>query len=576
MKKILQKEVIFHIVFIVIIVCVCCSKIKELNYPYVLNDEFGYWGNAASFAGYDWKSLIAETPYYAWGYSIWLIPCISLLPTFALRYKAAILLNVSFLVISYILCSITGKKIFPKNNKLIIDLVSLVVILYPSNIIYSQFTWTESLLYLLMWIATYLVVSLEKEFSYKKFIFLVITLLYMYIVHSRTIGITIAGLICLLLILIKHKKKTRYFVLALAIFILGYCFNNTIKGYQITEFWGNSSNADLNNVSINQQTFQQYASMIIGKFNSLLGSLGGKLIYLLVGTGLAFSIGVIKILQELINNVKEKKWFERDLIYKLWCLLSIIFMWGICSLQMLNWIERKDIIVYSRYMENALGPILFLCIMYLITCKKIARWSSVISIVVIMVGIRSVYWRISEANGRFNTVCSPIFGVFYEDRNYNIAEMFEYIFLMCCIALGIIIICSFIKNTNITAIIIITTFGVSFLSLANKGNDFVSRGRSETDMGIVTIAEEIMTNYNQRDIYYVKDKDLDVYSFYAKYLQFMIPEKTVNVIDKEELDNFNINDKSILVVNAASDVKMDNFSMEYETKMLQLFSYCSN
>ena len=75
------KNLSIHLIILIIITGLCCIHIRALDYIFIINDEFGYWAHAISAVGYDWKDLISQTPYYAWGYSIWLVPIIALLPS---------------------------------------------------------------------------------------------------------------------------------------------------------------------------------------------------------------------------------------------------------------------------------------------------------------------------------------------------------------------------------------------------------------------------------------------------------------------------------------------------------------
>lgn len=59
----------------------------------VLDDEFGYWGNAAYLAGLDWSGVISEIPYYSYGYSLLLVPLFFIFDNPIHMYKAAIILN---------------------------------------------------------------------------------------------------------------------------------------------------------------------------------------------------------------------------------------------------------------------------------------------------------------------------------------------------------------------------------------------------------------------------------------------------------------------------------------------------
>lgn len=88
-------------VLAIIITALCCIYIRALDSIFIFNGEFGYWAHVVSAIGYNWKELISTTPYYTWGYSIWLIPIIALLPTPLAWYKAVIFLNVLFLVLSF-------------------------------------------------------------------------------------------------------------------------------------------------------------------------------------------------------------------------------------------------------------------------------------------------------------------------------------------------------------------------------------------------------------------------------------------------------------------------------------------
>ena len=49
-------------------------RIRELVLPSILNDEFGYWANAAHIFGYDWSGVVSMSPYYSYGYSLFLFP----------------------------------------------------------------------------------------------------------------------------------------------------------------------------------------------------------------------------------------------------------------------------------------------------------------------------------------------------------------------------------------------------------------------------------------------------------------------------------------------------------------------
>ena len=173
MKKLVVKikensNIVVQILCVMVIAFMCLCDITKMNYPVINGDAFGYWSNAVSMSGYDWTDLISRNAYYSWGYSLWLVPIVKILPH-GMWYKAAIILNAMFLIASNFLAYRTARILFPQVKNIVISLVALVVIIYPCNILYAQETWTESLLYMLMWCATFLVVSMDVIFSYPKF-----------------------------------------------------------------------------------------------------------------------------------------------------------------------------------------------------------------------------------------------------------------------------------------------------------------------------------------------------------------------------------------------------------------------
>ena len=204
--SIYKRKYVVHALAVAIIVFICSMNISKLNYIAVLEDEFGYWGTAASIAGYDWSELMRVTSYYAPGYSLLLLPIILFFPH-TLWYKAAIWLNIILIVLTYFIgCSI-GKKLFPEEDVRLIYVASLLTAIYPGSITYMEVAWSETIQYFLIWVLTYLIVSLETKFSYIKVIATLSVSIYLYSVHNRNIGIWACLLVCMLLLFAKNKKK---------------------------------------------------------------------------------------------------------------------------------------------------------------------------------------------------------------------------------------------------------------------------------------------------------------------------------------------------------------------------------
>lgn len=531
-----KQECLLYAAAFVVIGFVGCLNIRKLDYIHIINDEFGYWMYAASVAGYDWKELISSTPYYSWGYSLWLIPIVFLLPTPKLWYKSAIFLNVLFLFITFICCYKVGKRLFPKAGNLLVGVVSVIVVLYPGNILQTQHAWSEILLVCCTWVATYLIISLEDDFSMMRFIAVIVVLVYMFAVHNRSIGSVAAGVICLGLILVKHKKGIGHWVILILGMMAGYLIVNQVKAYCLDLLWSNSTQSSLNNVSINVETITSYGSRITSQGLKMLGSLSGKAFYLAVGSALTLPLAVICVCRSLISNIRQKHLFDGYAVGKLWCYLGLALQWGICALAMNDWVGRKDLLVYGRYMENAIGPVLLLGIMYVvIENRKFVQKVLVITFAVCIIGIYPVYYCVSHAQGTFNVLCSPIVGAYaktWEDERQ--------VFLVLGIAVvgifAVLEIALRMQSFRRRAAVTLTVIGIFYLFTVFLLNKWLVSSRDSVMRSSVPLAEIITEQYEDRSLYFIQNNEIDFYNMNPKYLQFIIPERTIHVINAEDVE----------------------------------------
>lgn len=563
MKKV--KELHIHIFAFIVITLLCCLQIRALDYVYILDDEFGYWAHAISAVGYDWKDLIAETPYYSWGYSIWLIPIVALLPTPELWYKAAIFLNVFFLLLSYIFCYKSGRKLFPEVNEKAMALTSLIVIIYPSNIAYAQIAWSESLSYLLVWISTYLVLKLDENFSNSCYIALLGTLLYSYAVHNRNIGVVLAGIITIILLLIKHKGKIWYYIMLPVALIGGYQGIDLVKAHQINSLWSNSKASNINNVGVNTATIASYTSRIINGISSLFTSMVGKYLYILIGFELTFPIVIIRFVKDILSNIKEKCFFKNYFCCKLWTLLVAIFMFGLCALQMNSWSGRKDFIVYGRYMENSFGPLLLLAICGTILYINSVKTALFISLTSILIGIFPVFYYMDNANGKFNSICSPIIGVFYKLAG-DPPKTFILLGLFLSFALVLIYIATSLKTQCLRIMLIVFCFGLTYSSMGVLlGKQFADR-RLVYDSMRVSLREKISGDLAEQELYYIKDQTSDSSCTKPKYLQYAIPDRTIHVILPEEISNYL--EQDVILMTDPNDETSRTFLEDHDAQLI--------
>lgn len=554
MKTLLKKYKILHILSIVLISILCCLNIQKLNYIAVLNDEFGYWGNAVSIVGYNWKSLIAETPFYSLGYSLLLVPIIMLFPTPEIWYKAAILLNVGLLIASYFLLYYIGRKIFPNVSREVTIYVSLLTVIFPSNITYAQIAWSETLLYFLTIAITVCIVKLVEKFSYKWLILMAFLMLYSYLTHARCIGTIVAGSIIIVLILIKHNKKVHALILPIVLLIIGYLGIQFIVDFQLTNLWGNSEISNMNVLNVSSDVIDGYFTRFLQNIRLFLESLGGKFLYLNIGTGFIFLYTTLNIIKNIILNIKERRiGTDSDILFYWGGLLSWIML-ALSALQMMNWSDRKDIIVYSRYMEHVLAPVIFGGIMLVCTQKKIIRTNALLSMILVALGLRSIYYRVIEANSFFNSICSPIIGAFYDNFD-EIETTFIVISILCVIYMIVFLIISFMKDYS-KKIMFLSTFFCVWVIIGVAANTYMNDARKYFEMNTIQIKNKL-ESFNGLNIYYLKDVEHDLYSANPKYLQYEIPRKTIQVINEKELKKL---DEECLILSNPEDDRLNEYN----------------
>lgn len=566
-KAVFRNEYLVHICAVLFIGTLCCININKLNHISLLEDEFGYWSFAASIAGYDWKELLAETSYYAWGYSLWLVPIAAFLPTPELWYKVAVLLNVIFLCCAYFLCYFSGKRLFPNENKILIGLASIVATIYPSNIVYAQIAWTENLKYLMMWVATYLVIRLDEEFTVKNFVLLAVAVVYSYAVHASNIGLIMAGIICIGLILLKHKRKIWYLLLFIGLAIVGYKGCDIIKNLQISMLYDNSPLSNINNFSVNTATVVNYIQRIMGQVKMLIISLGGKYIYLLIGTGLTLPIVVVRTVEDVAGSIHRKNIFEGYNISRFWCVLALGIMWGLCAIQMMRWTNRKDLVIYGRYMENAIGPVLFLGIMYAIILVRETRLGLGIAVISCMAGIYTVYFCTSIADGGFNRICIPVMAAFFRLIPGDEKYVFLYLTLIMSALAVILLLSTLVRDRRRKAGIVLISLGMLFGILGYQSSMNQVDAKGYIDSMTVPLREKIAGEYKDRELYYVKNIEVDPYSMDPKYFQFLIPERPIHVIAVDDLEKIR-NQKVLIMVNDDDNATIDILDKDWKTEII--------
>lgn len=226
-----------------ILLCLYLWNLSKYNQPAVLSDEYGYWSIAALFSGYNWSGLITSMSYYSFGYSLLLTPFVNFISNMVTAYQLAVLLNAIFGFLSFLLLNQLLQTLDKKKHNLWIVFASFAAMCYPCVQVYTKVAWSETLILTLYLLLSYLVLRQIKKPSYLKTLGIGLVLCYLFWVHQRTLVILLAVFAVYFYVLFKNQTYIRHIILLGCVTVLGFCANEIIKGFLMKQLWHQSTHA---------------------------------------------------------------------------------------------------------------------------------------------------------------------------------------------------------------------------------------------------------------------------------------------------------------------------------------------
>lgn len=215
MKEYLYKHraVLLTCIPALVIFLLATYRLSETGQPILFNDEIGYWSNSAFFLGMDWTSVTERIGYYSYGYSLLLVPLRILAGIFYWSwdslYHAAVVMNASFLVLSFVIALKLAERYLPEMNRPVRTAVCFAVCTYSSYLVYAHIAWTECTLMFFFWVFLYVMMRLTDRPSVGNHIAFAMVSFYLYTVHQRSLGIVVTAVLMVLLMRILRKNSLR-------------------------------------------------------------------------------------------------------------------------------------------------------------------------------------------------------------------------------------------------------------------------------------------------------------------------------------------------------------------------------
>lgn len=505
-------------------------NIMKFNVPVVIHDEFGYLANAAFMAGKDWSGITPMSPYYSYGYSLLLVPLFWLDLAPEIIYKMIILINIFFYLFSYWLSFICFRKVFGSTNSNKIALFCSIVMFYGAYIFNSHVAWAEAFIYLLFWIALYLLISLMNNANLFKSLLFAVILTYMYVVHQRSIGIVCCGIVAMILLIIDKKITPKQFLVFIIIIGLSFVLQNILKNYVTSHIWNQpiiSSLADLNDYGGQISKILDILTVPTAFFKVVRGILA-KYLYLLISSGSIIAFGLVYCIKSTIQYLRNKDSLP---VIEIFCFLSLLSSIAISSIFFYQ-SQRLDTIIYGRYSEFVLGPLLIFGLYELTHIKFSFKIIGAINLYALAISI-AIYQYMTKYE-LFLYVCTVNAAPFFQKSTYQF--MFVRYILFGILLCSVFYYC-WTRNKQIFKIlgcILLISYWNYAVYDVYKDDIYICQ---DYGYNMSLLAQQVNKIDNQLPLYYVYDYEpanLDK-NKQMEILQYLLPNTPMTIIQKDEI-----------------------------------------
>lgn len=531
------------IISCLIIILAAGFHVSELTTIHVLFDEFGYTATAAYYAGYDWSSVAGHSAYYGYGYGLLLSLIMRLTQgNMALYYQIGIGMNILMLIGSFLISCNMGKKLCKDIPDEIITLTALLVSFYPNTMAQSNVLWSETILYFLFWVSVWFLIRIFEHQKIIDCIGLSMTGVYMYMIHQRAIAIIIATVMVMSVWLIFNKNKRVGITIAIS-FVLMMILERYLKADVRQGLWGtglskaNDFSGQTSKITDIFTSLSGFKALIIGAFGKLYYILTAGLLFL--GT---FFAGVVE-------NIKRKDYKNLPVYaYMTLCFLGAL---GISAIFMLYG-TRQDTLIYGRYTEYVIGPILFFGILYLWSNRYSKKTYFLSIVITVFTGI-IVYIKLKNTGYTvYNMICA--IGLSEIFQGGQVAGVRPIIAVILAIILSLLMV-FVIKKSTLSKMLLIFCVTLLFWGYTNYRVMHVIAATNESVSEFKDVADELrrFSENGELPVYYVTSaKDFD--SRYIEIVQYYMPDVAVQYVNDENFDNVKLMDGIVFLDQNCQDI----------------------
>ena len=565
-------EKVEFFVLLAVLIAIQSVFVNRLSTFFVLDDEFGYFANAAYFAGWDWSSAVDHIAYYSYGYSLLLTPLFWIFSSAASLYKAAIILNVILIGGCFCLAKLVAKKLAPELSGRLLNVICFVICLYPSYIVMSKIAHTETLQYFLFWLITYTVLSVSEKPKVWKTAVLALEIIYMYSVHQRSLGTAVAVALVIIVMFLKRRINWKHLVSFAAVIAVCLVAHKFIKQALIDDLRGASSASNANDFGYMTSRLDYVLSG--PGIKNLLKRTSGQLYYVAAASlGFGF-LGFIETFFKNIDTIRfTSKKKNTDLLKEQPVNYIYIFMFvAMCMTAAISiyfvTIEqgRIDTMIYGRYLEVAMGPPILLGFITLIKNEKFTDLKAAgVAVCAAILTMLAHKFAISTTDINSFGATSTISLKFLPNGAMHWQILKNGLFAVAVFVIFAVLTNKFIRQKWVSAIAVIAV-SVMFITTGFANAKFTVISMISEDAKYSTLVTKREEDGENWPVYYTIYGNDFTRNRPSAFIQLRMMEEPLICVDKEEIKNYT-EDKYLFVYNEINEETIELVS-GYELMMM--------
>lgn len=520
-----------------LVICVILGKIIiNADTVWELADEAGYLSNAAYFLGYDWGDSRAIMPYYAYGYSVFLIPVFLMANTGVDLIRGAMFVNLFFAIGTYCIIIYLLEKVWKQENRLFASAISFIVCLNSylcCNVLKVDCEPLSVFWYCLT--AVILYKALERE-NKSWFITLGATAAYLFFIHTRMLALIFALIVALLITFWVYDKKKEivglvYFGMAFAFcFAILYLIKRSIVDY--ADALSGAKDITHGNLIDNDYIINRIKWLfMLENLKFYAFSLLSKIYYSIIVSAGTIFFGYAYLLKDILSARTRGEGIQSYAV-KLFIALGMALMIIVCTLNGAGMLEDFRYFFYSRYYENAIIPMIAVSVLGTVTVKWSKKVYFVFLIMEIGIGIAVSMLKEYLYSGdiRVDTARIPGFS-WLVDNNDSFQKMVLWGTAVIVLLVGIYF--AFCTTKARAAVTLLAILVVTWKS-ASLGIEVIDgvHVRAKAD---AEIAEQISGKNDDVNVYMIDDASFKYQGYYIR-MQVLLKDIPLKVIHKDKLD----------------------------------------